>query len=40
MEKLIVNLKNASQTLFQWVNDHKVKANPDKCHFICSTNKK
>ena len=24
--------------LFQWFSDNEMKANPDKCHFLCSTN--
>ena len=36
----IINLQNASLTLFQWFYDNQMKANPDKCHFICSTDDK
>ena len=36
----IFKLQNASKTLFQWFHDSQMKANPDKCHFICSSNKK
>ena len=25
--------------LFQWFSDNKMKANPDKCHFLCSSNR-
>ena len=32
----ILKLQNASKTLFKWFNDNQMKANPDKCHFICS----
>ena len=35
---MILNLQNASKTLFKWFNDNQVKANPDKCHFISSFN--
>ena len=37
IEDVIINLQNASLTLFQWFYDNQIKANPDKCHFICST---
>ena len=37
IEDVIINLQNASLTLFQWLYDNEIKANPDKCHFICST---
>ena len=40
IEVSIVKLQNASKTLFQWFSDNQMKANPDKCHFICSTSKK
>ena len=33
-------LENAAKTLFQWFSDNQVKANPDKCHFLCSSNRK
>ena len=36
IEDLIIKLQNASKTLFQWFTDNQMKANPDKCHFICS----
>ena len=36
---VIFKLQNASKTLFQWFYDNQMKANPDKCHFICSSNK-
>ena len=39
-EDVIINLQNASLTLFQWFFDNQMKANPDKCHFICSTDDK
>ena len=32
--------QNASKTLFKWFNDNQMKANPDKCHFICSSSVK
>ena len=37
---VIFKLQNASKTLFQWFYENQMKANPDKCHFICSSNKK
>ena len=37
---VIFKLQNASKTLFQWFYDNQMKANPDKCHFICSSNEK
>ena len=37
---VILKLQNASKTLFKWFNDNQMKANPDKCHFICSSNVK
>ena len=36
IDELIVKLQNASETLFRWFTDNQMKANPDKCHFICS----
>ena len=38
MEDVIFKLQNSSKILFQWFMDKQTKANPDKCHFICSTN--
>ena len=29
---------NASETLLVWFKDNQMKANPDKCHFMCSSN--
>ena len=40
IEDLIVKLQNESLTLFQWFYHNQMKANPDKCHFICSTEDK
>ena len=31
-------LQNLSKILFQWFMNNQMKTNPDKCHFICSTN--
>ena len=38
IETVIFKLKNSSKILFQWFMDNQMKANPDMCHFICSTN--
>ena len=40
IEDVIINLQNAPFALFQWFYDIQIKANPDKCHFICSTDDK
>ena len=40
IEDVIIKLQNASLTLFQWFYDNQMKANPDKCDFICSTDDK
>ena len=40
IEDVIIKLQNASLTLFQWFYDNQIKANPNKCHFICSTDDK
>ena len=40
IQELIVKLQNASKTLFQWFSNNQMKANPDKCNFICSNSKK
>ena len=40
IEDVIINLQNASLTLFQWFYDNQMKANPVKCHFICSIDDK
>ena len=34
------HLQSATLTLFQRFYDNQMKANPDKCHFICSTEDK
>ena len=38
VEEVIQKLENAEQTLFQWFSDNQMKANPDKCHFLCNSN--
>ena len=40
LNDVILKFQNASKTLFKWFNDNQMKANPDKCHFICSTSVK
>ena len=37
---VILKLQNASKTFFKWFNDNQMKANSDKCHFICSSSVK
>ena len=38
IEEVIQKLEKAAKTLFQWFNDNQIKANPDKCHFLWSSN--
>ena len=38
MEEVIQKLENAAKTLFQWFSDNQMKANPDKCYFLCNSN--
>ena len=40
LDEVIFKLQSASKTLFQWFADNQMKANLDKCHFICSSNLK
>ena len=40
LSNVILNLQNASKTLFKWFNDNQMKANPDKCHFIYNSSVK
>ena len=40
LNDVIFKLQNASKTIFQWFGDNQRKANPDKFHFICSSNLK
>ena len=40
LNDIILSLQNASKTLFKWFNDNQMKANPGKCHFICSSSVK
>ena len=39
IEEVIQKLENAAKSLFQWFRDNQMKANPDKCHFLCSSNR-
>ena len=39
IEEVIQKLDNAAKTLFQWFSDKKMKANPNKCHFLCNSNR-
>ena len=38
-EEVIQKLEDAAKTLFQWFRDNQMEANPDKCHFLCSSNR-
>ena len=38
IEEVIQKLENTSKTLCQWFSDNQRKANPGKCHFLCSSN--
>ena len=40
LDEVIFKLQSASKTLFQRFADNQMKANPDKCHLICSSNLK
>ena len=40
LSDVILKLLNASKTLFKWFNENQIKANPHKCHFICSSSVK
>ena len=40
LNDVILKFQNASNSLFKWFNDNQMKANPDKCHFICSSSVK
>ena len=37
LNEVIFKLQRASKTLFQWFANNQMKANPDKCHLICSS---
>ena len=36
--EVIQKLENTAKTLFQWLSDNQMKANPGRCHFLCSSN--
>ena len=40
LNDVILKLQKASKTLFKWLNDNQMKANPYKCHFISSSSVK
>ena len=40
LNDVILKMQSASKTLFKWFNDHKMKANPDNCRFICRSSVK
>ena len=37
LSDVILKLRNVSKPLFKWFNENQMKANPEKCHFICSS---
>lgn len=37
IDDVIVALEDIYKQHFKWFSDNQVKANPDKCHLICST---
>ena len=39
IENLIVSVEEASNTLFVWFKNNRLKSNPDKCHSLISTNR-
>ena len=38
IEELLQKLENAIKTHFRWFSDNQMKANPDKCQCLCSSN--
>ena len=40
LHEVIFKHQNSSKTVFQWFADNQMKANPDKCNFVCSFNLK
>ena len=40
LAEVIFKLQSALKTLFQWFANNQMKANPDKRHFMCSSNLK
>ena len=39
IQKAIQKLENVAKMLFHWFSDNQMKANPDKCHFLWSSNR-
>ena len=39
IEEVIQKLEEAAKMLFQWFSENQIKANPDNCHFLCSSNR-
>ena len=39
IEEVIQILEEAAKMLFQWFSENQIKANPDNCHFLCSSNR-
>ena len=37
IEEVIKKWENTAKILFQWLSDNQMKANPDKCHFLCNS---
>ena len=40
LDEVISKVQSSSKTPFQWFADNQMKANPDKCRFICNPNLK
>ena len=40
LNDVILKLQNSSKKLFKYFSDNQIKANPNKCHFICSSSVK
>ena len=36
---VLIKLENAAETLFQWIKDNRMKANPEKYHLVISNTK-
>ena len=39
IEEVIQILEEAAKMLFQWFSENQIKANPDNCHFLYSSNR-
>ena len=37
---VVLKLSNASKTLLKWFNNNQMRANSDRCYFICSSSVK